>query len=120
MARMYGNNESLSRDFVESLQFTNWILDSGAMCHMTPQISHFIPGLLEDTDKYIEVVDGHHATANQEGQVQIKACDDNGDTFIVTSHNVLLAPDLCDMLFSIIKLINSVHNCLFHKGFFTV
>ena len=46
--------------------------------------------------------------------------DDNGDPFIATLHNVLLAPDLCNRLFSIIKLMNSGHNCIFHKGFCTV
>ena len=58
---------------------------------MTPEVSDFITGSLEDTDKYIEVVDGHHATAKQKGQVQIKICDDYGDPFIATLHNVLLA-----------------------------
>ena len=47
-------------------------------------------------------------------------CNDNGKPFIATLHNVLLAPDLCDRLFSIITLMNSGHTCLFHKGFFTV
>ena len=47
-------------------------------------------------------------------------CDDNGNTFIAKLHNVLLAPDLCDRLFSIIMLMNSGHTCLFHKGFCTV
>ena len=47
-------------------------------------------------------------------------CDDNEKTFIATLYNVLLAPDLCDRLFSIITLINSGHTCLFHKCFFTV
>ena len=47
-------------------------------------------------------------------------CDNNGDTFIATLHNVLLAPDLCDTLFSIITLILLGHFCLFHKGFFTI
>ena len=47
-------------------------------------------------------------------------CDNNGDPFIATLHNVLLAPDLCDRLFSIIMLMNSGHNCLFQKGFCTV
>ena len=47
-------------------------------------------------------------------------CNGNGKTFIATLHNVLLAPDLCDRLFSIIMLINSGHNCFFYKGFFTV
>ena len=47
-------------------------------------------------------------------------CDNNGKTFIATLYNVLLAPDLCDRLFSIITLMNVGHNCLFHKVFFTV
>ena len=47
-------------------------------------------------------------------------CDDNGNYFIATLHYVLLASDLCDRLFSIISLMNSRHNCLFHKGFCTV
>ena len=47
-------------------------------------------------------------------------CDDNGKTFIATLYNILFAPDLCDRLFSIIKLMNAGHTCLFHKGFCTV
>ena len=44
-------------------------------------------------------------------------CDNNGYPFIATLHNVLLAQDLCDRLFSIITLMNSGNTCLFHKGF---
>ena len=87
------------------------------MCHIKPQVSDFIPGSLEDMDKNNEVVDGHHATAKQKGQVKIKMCNDNTDTFIARLHNVILAPDLCDRLFLIITLINLGHTCLFHKGF---
>ena len=47
-------------------------------------------------------------------------CDDNGDTFIATFHNIILEPDLCEGLFSIIKLMNLGHTCLFHKGFYMV
>ena len=46
--------------------------------------------------------------------------DDNERIFIATLYNVLLSPDLCDRLFSIIMLTNPGHTCLFHKGFFTV
>ena len=87
---------------------------------MTPEVSDFITGSLEDTDKYIEVADGHHVTAKQKGQLRIKLCDDNGNPFIATLHNALLAPDLCDRLFSIITLMNAGHTYLLHKGFFTV
>ena len=114
MARMSSNNERSSEKYGDRSQLTNWILDSGETCHMTPEVSYFIPGSLKDTNKYIEVVDGHHFTAKQKGQVRIQVCDDNGKTFITTLHNVLLEPDLCDRLFSIIKLINAGHTCLFH------
>ena len=73
---------------------------------MTPEVLGFIPGFLEDTDKHIEVSDGNHVMEKQKGQVQIKMCDDNGDPFIAMLHNVLLAPYLCDGLFSIITLMN--------------
>ena len=60
---MSGNDKNPGRDFSDSSQLTNWILDSGATCHMTPQVLGFIPGSLEDIDKYIEVEDGHHVKA---------------------------------------------------------
>ena len=117
---MSSKDECLSKKYGNSLQLTNWILDSGATCHMTPEVSDFITGLLEDTDKYIEVADGHHVTAKQKDQVRIQMYDNNRNPFIATLHNVLLAPELCDRLFSIITLMNSGHTCLFHKGFCTV
>ena len=87
---------------------------------MKPQVSYFISGLLEDTDIYIEVKDGHHVMAKQKGQVQIKMCDNNGDNFIATLHNVCLTPDLCHGIFSIFTLMNFGNICLFHGGFCTV
>ena len=51
MARTSGNDECLSANFGDSSQLTNWILDSGATCHMTQEVSYLIPGSLEDTDK---------------------------------------------------------------------
>ena len=99
---MSGNDESPIIYFGDSLQLTNWILDSGAMCHMTLQTSDFIPGLFKYTDKYIEVTDGRYFTAKKEVQFQIKMCDDNRNNFIATLHKVLMSPDLCDKLFLII------------------
>ena len=99
MARMSSNNERKSEEYGDSSLLTNWTLDSGATCHMTPEVSDFIPGSSEDTDKYIEVADGHHVTAKKKGQARIKICDDNGENLIATLYNVLLAPDLCNRLF---------------------
>ena len=88
---MSSGDERKSGKYGDSSKLTNWILDSGATSHMTPEFTDSIPGSLEDTDK-----------------------------FIATLYNVLLAPNLCNRLFSIITLMNSGHNCLFHKGFCTV
>ena len=87
---------------------------------MTPEVTDFIPGSLEDTDKFIEVADGHHVTATQKCSVRIQMFDDNGKTFVATLYNILLAPDLCDRLFSTITIMNAGHTCLFNKGFCTV
>ena len=114
---MSSDDERKIGEYGDSSQLTNWILDSGATCHMTPEVTDFIPGSLEDTDKFIEVADGHHGMAKQKGSVRIQMCDDNGKKFIATLYNVLLAPNLCNRLFSIITLMNAGHTCLFHKEF---
>ena len=42
---------------------------------MTPEVKDFIPGSLEDTDKFIEVAYRHHVTAKQKGSVRIQMCN---------------------------------------------
>ena len=65
MDRMSGNEKCPSGNFGDISQLTNWILDSGATCHMMTEVSDFIPGSLEDTDKNIKVANGHRITAKQ-------------------------------------------------------
>ena len=62
MAHMSSNEECSSENYGDSSLLTNQILDSGETCHMTPEVSHFIPALLKYTDKYIEAADGHYTT----------------------------------------------------------
>ena len=62
MARMSVNDECPIGNFGDSSQLTNCILYSRATCHMTSEVSDFILGTLEDTDKNIEVVYGHRVT----------------------------------------------------------
>ena len=57
MAQVSSNDERKSEKYGDSSQLTNWVLDSGETCHMTAEVSDFIPLSLEDTDKYIEVID---------------------------------------------------------------
>ena len=47
MARMSSNDKSESEKYGDSSQLINWILDSGATCHMTSEVSDFIPESLK-------------------------------------------------------------------------
>ena len=67
MEQMSSDDECESKEYGDSSQLTNWILDSEATCYMTPEVTDFIPGSLEDTDKFVEVADGHYVTAKQKG-----------------------------------------------------
>ena len=51
MARMSSDNERKSEKYGDNSKLTNWILDLGVTCHMTPEVRDFILGSLEDTDK---------------------------------------------------------------------
>ena len=44
MAQMSSNDERKTVKYGDSLQLTNWILDFGTTCHMTPEVSDSIPG----------------------------------------------------------------------------
>ena len=70
MACMSDNDKSPSLDFSDSSQLTNWILDLEATCHMTPQVSYFIPSSLADTDENIEFLDGNHVTAKKKDKLE--------------------------------------------------
>ena len=55
MAHMSGNDECSSEHFGDSSQLTNWILDSGETCYMTPEVSYFTSGSLEYTCKKLKL-----------------------------------------------------------------
>ena len=72
MARMSSNEESPRRDYGDKSQLTNWILDSKAICHMTPDISDFMLVSLVEIDTYIKVSGRNFITVKQTGEAQIK------------------------------------------------
>ena len=72
MAQMSNDDVRENKDYGDSSQLTNWIWDSVATCHMTPEVTDFIPESLEDTDKFIEVADGHHVTTKKKDQYAYK------------------------------------------------
>ena len=81
MVCMSYNADSSRKEFEYSSQLTNCILDSGATCHMTPDISDCILRSLVETYKYIEVVYGHFFTVKERISSN-KMCENNGKLFI--------------------------------------
>ena len=59
------NDKCSSGDSGDSSKLTNLIFDFEATCHMTPEVSDFIPSSSEETDKHIEVADRYHVTEKQ-------------------------------------------------------
>ena len=57
----------------------------------------------------------HHSKTNR-GSTN-KRRDNTSKRFIAMSYSILLAPELCNRLFSIIRLLNLGHTCLFQKWF---
>ena len=60
-----------------SSDLLNWILDSGATCHMTPFFEDFVEGSLVDVDNYIEVADETFVPTKQQGTVRIRMHGDD-------------------------------------------
>ena len=46
MERMSSDDELKSGEYGDSLQLTNWILDSGATRHVMPEVTDFVTGSL--------------------------------------------------------------------------
>ena len=46
MARMSNDDVRKNKYYGDISQLTNWILDSGETCHMTPEVTDSIPGSL--------------------------------------------------------------------------
>ena len=65
MSHMYYNALSSRRNYGDSSQLINFILDSGVTCHRTPEISSFILGSLMETGKCIKVAYSYIVTVKQ-------------------------------------------------------
>ena len=62
-------------------------------------------------------MDGIYVKAKQKGNFHIRISGNNGNPFIAALHNILLALDLCDKLFSIITLMNLGIPVYLKRGF---
>ena len=95
MARMSNNAAIPRRDYGYSSQLTHWVLDSGATCHMTPDISYCIPAHLWKQINISMLNMGiFHSKKNRISSNKMR--DNNVKPFVATLNNLLLSPDLCN------------------------
>ena len=114
----HANMACSSTSFVGDLY--NWVLNSGATCHMTPFLDDFIPGTMETVDKFVEVADGHYVPGKQQGKVRIRMHDDVGRPFQIVLEEVLYILALAERLFLILMCTDKGHKCLFDNGYCTI
>ena len=60
----------------------NWVMDSGATCHMTPFRSDFAKNSESEEDRFVEVADGFTVPATTSGTVIMPVFTDNGEKLI--------------------------------------
>ena len=96
MALMSYNVKCPRRDFGYISQMTTCVLGlSFNFSHDTRNFG-FLPGLLVEMYKYIEVAYGNFFTEKQTGETQIKMRGDNIKRFIDMLYNVLFVSEFCD------------------------
>ena len=84
----------------------NWVMDSGAMCHMTPYQQDFIPGTTYLLDKAVEVVDGYTIPLKLSGPILIQTQSNQGDEVNICVQSVTLVPNLSQQLVLLMSLAN--------------
>ena len=93
----------------------NWVMDSGATCHMTPYKSDFQQGSETQEDKAVEVADGFTVPSTLSGTVIIHVTSDQGDPIHIRIQGVLHVPELSRRLFSLMALIQDGHDVTLSK-----
>ena len=88
----------------------NWVIDSGATCHMTPYESDFLHETARSIDKVVEVADGHTVPATLCGTVLIYTMTDLGQKNNLCIEDVLFVRHLERRLFSLMSLIEENHD----------
>ena len=89
---------------------SNWVMDSGCTCHMTPFKSDFLHHTLVHENKIVEVADGNSIPATLSGTINLHVYTAKHEKLLLTLQNVLFVPTLSRRLFSLMSLIEQGHD----------
>ena len=73
---------------------SNWVMDGGCKCHMTPILSDFLPNTFVHENKLVEVADNSSIPAESSGNIHLHVFKESHEKFILTLQNILYVPIL--------------------------
>ena len=96
---------------------SNWVVDSGATCHMCKDLELFDEITVLDTPQEITVGDGYSVKATGRGDVLLKMTVADGKTQKCKLTDVLFVPDLSHNLLSVSKTTSTGKSFEFHQSY---
>ena len=94
----------------------NWLIDSGASKHMTPNLNDFDCDSLEPTGKIVTIADGTELQCHRFGKVTLRMHSDFGQEFYAKLQDVLYVPGLARRLFSVPAFTKQKHSITFSSN----
>lgn len=94
---------------------TNWVLDSGATCHISTHIEDFI--LLDSSaTEEVTVASGETIKSSGKGSCKIKLINRNGDEKLVDVNDVLFIPSFHGNLLSVDRILKNGNRVIFSES----
>jgi len=115
LAHAVRKRDSTLAEIGEPCDLGNFLPDSGAMQHMTPQRADLFD-VAEGQNLGVEVADGHVIHCSVTGKIQLQMTDDNGDPLNTVLHDVMYTPGLSRRLFSITCFARHTHYATIRSG----
>lgn len=99
----------LFRTSTKRVTADQWIVDSGATCHVASDKDHFQS--ITDTVSELVVANGEKVAVHGSGTCSIKVIGVSGNAITVGVRDVLYAPAIDGNLLSVRKLLTSMDTC---------
>lgn len=103
-AKMVGQNEDDYLFMISPKRSTNWVVDSGATCHIANDKKAFVT--LNKIEHHLTVADGRQVHVKGKGTCRIELVNENGDKKTALITDVLYIPEIEGNLLSVKKMID--------------
>jgi len=115
MANAIKRKDPLIAEIGDPRNLKNYLLDSGANQHMTPQFED-LEDVVEGKHLSVKVTNGHIIKCPATRMIKLEMLDDDGNTLEVKLYDVMYVPGVSRRLFSITHFVHHGHHATFTKG----